>query len=541
MSAEREGRTETEPAAPTQAPGATIVPAAFEPGARIRQYEIIRPLGRGGMGTVYLARDVRLGRRVAIKVVLARSATLTRDFLREARATASCQHENIVVIHEADEHEGTPYMVLEHLEGRNLRQAVGGRKVAPGRAVELMVPVVRALVCAHERNIVHRDLKPENVFVTSGGGVKVLDFGIAALIADADLQTAGRSRMQARIGGTMAYMATEQFEPGGADHRSDLWAVGIMLYELLTGHHPVQPLTQEALLRHAYFLDDPYPRIRDELPDLPHRLADLVDRCLEKKKERRLASAAELLAALEPLLPGRNVRAIDAATGPYPGLAAFQEVDADRFFGRGADVLQVVTGLRDHAVAAIVGASGVGKSSFVRAGVVPPLAAPPETWKRLFVGPAADRFRGLRAVSRRSSRRGTVSCPRTGTGNWCRSCASRPATWVRSCARAPPSAGSTSCCVWISSRSCTRWCPTCASDWRSPPACRARPTTPPRRCACSYRSAPTSSIGWARIAGSSTTSCAGSISSSRCRATRCGRRWRRRSPSSVTASRARNC
>jgi len=397
MSTEQEGLS-GDPLAPTQVPGVPPGLASFEPGARIRQYEIIRELGRGGMGTVYLARDVRLGRRVAIKALLTHSPTPTRDFLREARATASCEHPNIVVIHEADEHDGTPYMVLEHLEGGNLRQATGGRKQAPGRAIELILPVVRALVRAHERSIVHRDLKPENVFVTAAGDVKVLDFGVAALLADADLQSPDRSRMQARVGGTLAYMATEQFEPGGADHRSDLWAVGIMLYELLTGHHPVQPLTQEALLRHAYFPDQPYPRIRDEIPDLPHRLADLVDRCLEKRKERRIASAAALLATLEPLLPGRSVRAVDAASGPYPGLSAFQESDADRFFGRGADVLQVVTRLRDQPMAAVVGASGVGKSSFVRAGLVPALRASPERWEVLVIRPGREPLQSLATI-----------------------------------------------------------------------------------------------------------------------------------------------
>jgi hypothetical protein len=370
----------------------------FAPGARIRQYEIIREVGRGGMGIVYLARDVHLGRRVAIKVLLTRSPTLTPEFLREARATASCEHENIVIIHEADEHDGTPYMVLEHLEGSNLRKFAGGRKLAPGRAIELIVPVVRALVRAHSRDIVHRDLKPENVFVTTGGAVKVLDFGIAALLADADLQSTARTGMHVRIGGTMAYMATEQFEPGGADHRSDLWAVGIMLYELLTGHHPVQPLTPEALLRHAYFPDQPYPRIRDERPDLPYRLADIVDRCLEKRKERRIATAFELLAALEPLLPGRNSHAIDTEGGPYPGLSAFEERDADRFFGRRDDVLQVVTRLREHPVAAIAGASGVGKSSFVRAGVVPALRATAESWEVLVIRPGREPLQSLATV-----------------------------------------------------------------------------------------------------------------------------------------------
>jgi serine/threonine protein kinase len=357
------------------------VNAAFQPGARIRHYEILRELGRGGMGVVYMARDTRLGRRVAIKAMLSRSSDATGDFLREARATATCNHENIVVIHEADEHQNIPYMVLEHLEGTNLRQTTRGKRLAPGRAVELIVPVVRALARAHALDMVHRDLKPENVFVTTSGTVKVLDFGIAALRGDAD----GRP-----VTGTLPYMAPEQFEPGGTDHRSDLWAVGIMLYELLAGHHPVQPLTSEAVLRQAYFKDEPLPRIDSELPDLPHRLAQIVDRCLEKHKERRIASAVELLADLEPFLRARGGDASSNDSVPYPGLSAFQESDAERFYGRGPDVLQLVTKLREHPVAAVVGASGVGKSSFARAGVVPALRSSGERWEVLILRPGRE-------------------------------------------------------------------------------------------------------------------------------------------------------
>jgi serine/threonine protein kinase len=373
--------------------------AGFEPGARIRQYEILRELGRGGMGVVYLARDTRLGRRVAIKVLLTRSAGWSEDFLREARATATCNHDNIVIIHEVDEHEGTPYMVLEHLDGTDLRQFVRGRKLPPNRAIELIVPVVRALVRAHQLDIVHRDLKPENVFVTASGTVKVLDFGIAALRAE--------DEGEKPLAGTVPYMAPEQFEPGGADHRSDLWAVGIMMYELLAGHHPIEPLTPQSLLRHAYFLDEPYPRASDALPDLPLRLAQAIDSCLEKRKERRVATAAELLGLLEPLLFPSGPRAIQEGASPYPGLSAFQESDSDRFFGRGADILQLVSRLRDHPSAAVVGASGVGKSSFVRAGLVPALRASGESWDVLILRPGREPLEGLA--------RALLSLPRSGS------------------------------------------------------------------------------------------------------------------------------
>jgi eukaryotic-like serine/threonine-protein kinase len=396
---------------------------SLEAGARLRQYEIIREIGRGGMGVVYLARDTRLGRRVAIKLLTARNLHLTKDLLREARATATCHHDNIVVIYEADEHDGMPYLVLEHLEGRSLRETMRAQRIAPARAVELMVPVVRALVCAHERGIVHRDLKPENVFVTTGGGIKVLDFGIAALHADGDAarrpegterteRTEGaesgprKAATRERMAGTLAYMAVEQLEGGGADERSDLWAVGIMLYEMLAGHHPVHPLSQAALLRHGYFLDEPLPPIGDIVAELPHRLSRLVDRCLEKRKDRRIATAREVLAELEPLMPGRTRRVDSLETGPYPGLTAFQEGDADRFYGRDGDVFQVATRLRDHPMVAVVGASGLGKSSFVRAGLVPALRASlasepsADGWDVLIVRPGRQPLRSLATVLR---------------------------------------------------------------------------------------------------------------------------------------------
>src|SRR5262249_12857695 len=161
--------------------------------------EILRELGRGGMGAVYAARDTKLGRKVAIKFLSSNNhPELTARFILEAKATARCSHENIVVIHEVGERDGNPFMVLEYLQGVPLTQLLqGGRKLPPAQAVELMVPVVRALTAAHAHNIVHRDLKPDNIFVTDSGTIKVLDFGIAKLAQGVD-EDSGALRNAAR-------------------------------------------------------------------------------------------------------------------------------------------------------------------------------------------------------------------------------------------------------------------------------------------------------------------------------------------------------
>ncbi len=160
-------------------PATTLQPKA---GMHIYQYELIRELGSGGMGAVYLARDTKLGRRVAIKFLQHSNRALSERFLLEAQATARCSHENIVVIHDVKEHGGVPFMVLEYLQGSTLGDLIGDDRVPPSRAVQLVVPVVRALVCAHQHKIVHRDLKPPNIFMTDTGIIKVLDFGVAKVV-----------------------------------------------------------------------------------------------------------------------------------------------------------------------------------------------------------------------------------------------------------------------------------------------------------------------------------------------------------------------
>jgi serine/threonine protein kinase/formylglycine-generating enzyme required for sulfatase activity len=314
-------------------------------GTRIGQYHIIRLLGQGGMGEVYLARDMRLGRRVALKRLVAHRLGGTERFLAEARATARCHHENIVIIHDVGEHLGHPYMVLEYIEGQTLRQWLREQALAtalapelagetalqlavpPARAVELMLPVVRALAYAHERGIVHRDLKPENIMITQSGTIKVLDFGIAKLLPVFETQEeddgghdgddagagdsgdggaiAGRRPRAAAVHcssllGTLSYMSPEQMNVGAIDHRSDLWAVGVMLFELVTGRHPVAAHSMSELLQVANE-ELAMPSVYEHAPDLG-LLGDVIDRCLIKNPQHRTASAHELAAELEAFL-----------------------------------------------------------------------------------------------------------------------------------------------------------------------------------------------------------------------------------------------
>jgi serine/threonine protein kinase len=396
------------------------------PGHTIGQYELIRLLGRGGMGQVHLARDLRLGRLVALKLMIAQRPSHNQRFLGEARATAQCHHENIVVIHEVDEHDGHPYMVLEYLEGQTLRQwlrehaaaaavsspgapSPGRAPVPPGRAVELMLPVVRALAYAHEQGIVHRDLKPENILLTRTGIIKVLDFGVAKLLSaptSDDSCEAGHSAEAATahssaLIGTLPYMSPEQMEMGVIDHRTDLWAVGVMLFEMVTGAHPVPSRSMADLLGIAD-LSTPMPCVREAMPDAGRGLGPLaavIDRCLRKDRERRPASARELLAELEALAPGRHTAPVGEGGSPFAGLAAFQEADADRFFGRDHDIEQIVNELRSRPLVAVVGPSGTGKSSLVRAGVIPALKRSGEGWDAYIVRPGRAPLAALAAVA----------------------------------------------------------------------------------------------------------------------------------------------
>src|SRR5512139_3453214 len=215
---------------------------SLEPGASLGPYVVVAPLGSGGMGEVYRARDERLGRDVAVKVLpaaLAGDPERLRRFANEARAAAAISHPNVLAVYDV-ETAGTPYVVFELLEGETLREHLSGGAVAPARAAEIAAQVARGLAAAHDKGIVHRDLKPDNVFLTRDGQVKILDFGLARVLeapSGADLTAAPTLERTAAgtILGTSGYMSPEQVRGLPAEPRSDVFALGILLYEMLTG------------------------------------------------------------------------------------------------------------------------------------------------------------------------------------------------------------------------------------------------------------------------------------------------------------------
>lgn len=289
----------------------------LEKGTRLGDYEIQAMLGAGGMGEVYRARDSRLRRDVAIKVL---PAFVSSDperlwrFEQEATAAAALNHPNVLAVHQLGTHEGTPYLVSELLEGETLREQVKRGRTVLRKVIDYGVQIARGLAAAHEKGIVHRDLKPENLFVTKDGQVKILDFGLAKLRqsqsgSEHSLPTLSNGTEADVIMGTVGYMSPEQVRGEAADSRSDIFAFGAILYEMLTGrrafHKPTSAETLEAIL------NQDLPAISQA--DLPPALERVVNRCLEKNPEQRFQSASDLAFALDALSdPGASsIRVLD--------------------------------------------------------------------------------------------------------------------------------------------------------------------------------------------------------------------------------------
>src|ERR1043165_1375250 len=304
-------------------------------GTRIGPFEISLAIGAGGMGEVFRARDTRLNRDVAIKVLpkdFVSDADRLRRFEQEAKTLAALNHPNVLTIHDAGVHQGAPYLVSELLEGRTLREEINGGALPVRKATEYALQIAHGLAAAYSKQIIHRDLKPENIFVTKEGRVKILDFGLAKLRVNpkseiGNLKSPDMPTVINTTGivlGTPAYMSPEQVRGESADHRSDIFAFGCVLYEMLSGTRAFRRNTPVESMNAV--LNDAPPELSTTHLNIPPALGRIVERCLEKQSDNRFQSAKDLAFALE----GASLTGAQASQGESsrwnwsaPALAGF--------------------------------------------------------------------------------------------------------------------------------------------------------------------------------------------------------------------------
>jgi len=368
-------------------------------GSTVGHYLIREKLGEGGMGEVWLAEDSTLQRRVALKFLsgaLQDDETARRRFLREARSAAALDHPFICKIYEAGQWQGRDYLAMEYVPGHSLKERLQEGPLTIEEFFRLAGEVTEALQEAHHRRIVHRDLKPSNLMLTPGGHCKVMDFGLAKRLVEGEATRSAEGSdaltRQGSVVGTLAYMAPDQLAGGEADPRSDIFSLGVVFYEALSGVHPFRRETLVATLG-AIAMEDP-PPLRQRRADLSARLEAVTARMLAKDPRQRQQTVVELQTELAEALEesqrrhlrrrpagersGPRPMAVSAPLAgirPYPGLAAFTRRQAEFFYGREVEVEQMWAKLGRSRLLGLIGATGSGKSSFLRAGLMP--AAPP--------------------------------------------------------------------------------------------------------------------------------------------------------------------
>jgi serine/threonine-protein kinase len=332
---------------------------ALKTGDRLGPYEVLSPLGQGGMGEVYKARDQRLGRDVAIKTLsrhLANDPAALSRFERESRAVAALSHPNILAVYDVGTHDGAPFVVLELLEGETLRATMAAGAMPPATVEAYAEQVARGLVAAHEKGIVHRDLKPENLFLTTQGLIKILDFGLAKQGGSGDDETELMATTPGTVMGTVGYMSPEQARGLEADGRGDVFSMGAVLYEMLTGRRAFSAETATDVLA-AIVRDDPAD-VGTVRPATPPHLAAIVTRCLAKDPAARFQTSRDLVSAFAGAPSSRaapSTGVAPASSGEQASIAVlpFEDISPDR------DNEFFVDGLTDEVISDLSKLSGL--------------------------------------------------------------------------------------------------------------------------------------------------------------------------------------
>ena len=275
-------------------------------GKTLSHYKILEKLGSGGMGEVYVAEDTKLHRNVALKILPPEMASEERRhrFEREAQAIAALNHPNIVTVFSVEESEGVHFITMELVQGKTLSELIPKKGLPLNKFFEIAIPLADAVSAAHEKGIVHRDLKPDNLMVSDEGRLKILDFGLAKLRQEfaqegiSELPTQSATQ-EGRILGTVAYMSPEQAEGKTVDHRSDIFSIGIILYEMATGERPFKGDTTASIL--SSILRDKPASVTELNPDVPRDLSKIIRHCLVKDPEDRYQTAKDLRYELKEL------------------------------------------------------------------------------------------------------------------------------------------------------------------------------------------------------------------------------------------------